>query len=141
MNTVAAARTAQEPSCSRCREPLFPGEPISLDARNFEAHVADSDIPVLIDFCAPWSAPCRGMDLEYKRAARQLEPRLRLAKVNTDTEPELAARFAVRSLPTLALVRSGREITRHLGALTAADIRRWVEGWLGPKPALKESRS
>lgn len=137
MNTVAVAQIAGGLSCSRCGELLFPGEPVSLDARNFDAHVLQSDIPVLIDFWAPWSGPCRAMDVEYKRAARQLEPRIRLTKINTDTEPELAARFAIRSVPTLTLLREGREITRHLGTLAAADIRRWMGGWLEPKTPLR----
>ena len=73
------------------------------------------------------------MELEYKRAARNLEPRIRLGKINTDTEPEFAARFAINSIPALILMRDGHEVTRHFGALMASDIRRWVEGWLEPK--------
>jgi len=123
---VPAERLGDGPKCPRCHTALFEGHPITLTSANFDQHVAKSGVPVVVDFWAPWCGPCRMMAPAYEQAAAQLEPHVRLAKVDTEQEQGLAARFGIRSIPTLILFRAGREVARQAGALSAADIVRWV---------------
>ena len=116
---------SEKPVCGKCKQPLFDG-PVALTAADFDAHVAKSDIPVLVDFWAPWCGPCKMMAPQFVQAASMLEPKVRLAKVDTDAEPSLGARYNIRSIPTLALFRNGREVARQAGAMGANDIVRWV---------------
>jgi thioredoxin 2 len=97
-----------------------------LDEAGFDLHVASNDVPVVVDFWAPWCGPCRAMAPEYEKAAAMLEPNARLAKVNTEESQGLAQRFNIRSIPTMALFRGGREIARQSGAMGAAQIADWV---------------
>ncbi|AVR89896.1 thioredoxin TrxC [Thauera aromatica] len=126
VNRIPAARLADAPTCGQCKRPLFTAHPVELDSTRFERHLTRSDIPLLVDFWAPWCGPCRTMAPAFAQAAGQLEPRLRLVKVDTDAEQTLAARFAIRSIPTLALFRGGREVARQAGAMGAGEIVRWV---------------
>ncbi|MGN6514136.1 MAG: thioredoxin TrxC [Lysobacteraceae bacterium] len=130
-NRVPAARLEAGPACGRCHRPLFTGRPVALDAAGFAAQVERGQLPVLVDFWAPWCGPCRVMAPQFEQAAAQLEPRVRLAKVDTEAEPALGNRFGIRSIPTLALFRGGREVARQAGALGTADIVRWTRARLG----------
>jgi thioredoxin 2 len=121
VNRVRAEHLSAAPDCGRCKNPLFAGHPAALDAAGFERQVERSDIPVLVDFWAAWCGPCRMMAPAYEQAAAQLEPHMRVVKVDTEQAQPLAGRLNIRSIPTLALFRGGREVARQPGALTRAD--------------------
>ncbi|MBI4756748.1 MAG: thioredoxin TrxC [Betaproteobacteria bacterium] len=130
VNRVPAARLADQPQCGQCHRPLFVGQPLELEGARFAKHLERNDVPLLVDFWAPWCGPCRMMAPAYAQAAGMLEPRVRLVKVNTEEDQALGARFGIRSIPTLALFRGGREIARQAGSMGAADIVRWVRSHL-----------
>ncbi len=131
VNRVPRARLGEVPVCGRCSGALLPGEPLALSAADFERHVGRSDLPLVVDFWAPWCGPCRAMAPAFAQAAAQLAPGVRFAKVNTEDEPALAQRFGIRSIPTLAVFSGGREIARQSGATDAAGLVRWLRQVLG----------
>jgi thioredoxin 2 len=129
-NRVHSAQLSSAPDCGNCHKPLFTGHSTALDEAAFDRHVARNQIPVLVDFWAPWCGPCIQMAPAFEQAAAQLEPQFRLAKVDTEAVPALGARFGIRSIPTLALFSGGREVARQAGAMGSADIVRWAKAQL-----------
>jgi thioredoxin 2 len=126
INRIPSTRLSEAPKCGKCHQPLFDGHPVELTGSNFQQHVNHNDIPLLIDFWAPWCGPCKMMAPQFTQAATQLEPNVRLAKVNTEAEQMLGAQFGIRSIPTLMLFRHGREVARQSGAMGMAEIVRWA---------------
>jgi len=127
LNRVARARLGHGPKCGVCHHQLFQGRTLDLTAANFERQTRESDLPVVIDVWAAWCGPCRMMSPAFEAAAARLEPRVRMAKLDSEAEPEIAGRYGIRSIPTMILMHKGREIARISGAMPTAAIVQWVE--------------
>jgi len=125
-NRVQSARLAAGVVCGKCKQALFTAHALELDGASFERHVAATDIPLVVDFWAPWCAPCRTMAPQFEKAAAELEPQVRLAKLNTEAEQAIAARYGIRSIPTLVVFRRGKELARQSGAMDGGSLVRWV---------------
>ena len=130
INRIPAARLSDNPKCGKCKQPLFQGKPLAVDEADFQRQVSRSDIPLLVDFWAEWCGPCKMMAPMFAQAAIELEPQVRLLKVDTEKNQNLAAQFEIRSIPTIAIFKGGKEIARQAGAMQTQQLIQWVRSIL-----------
>jgi len=131
VNALAPERPASEAKCGKCSTQLFTGKPADVDTAAFAKQSERSDIPVLVDVWAPWCGPCRQMTPMFERAAAELEPDVRLIKLNADNAPEVCERYGIRGIPSLLLLRHGKLLAQSAGVMDTNSIVRWTRQHAG----------
>lgn len=130
VNRVPSQRLVEHPTCGKCKQPLFDGHPVALSDANFDQHLTRSELPLVVDFWAEWCGPCKMMAPAYEQAAAKIEPRARLAKVDTEQNQVLAQRFGIRSIPTLTVFKGGQQMANQPGAMNLPQLLQWIESHL-----------
>ena len=127
LNRVADEKLSKQASCGKCKQNLFPGKPIEMNGEQFTRALQKTDQPLVVDFWAPWCGPCQGFAPTFAQAAANFEPKARFVKINTENEQQIAAQYGIRSIPTLAIFQSGKELTRMAGAMDYGNFSSWLE--------------
>lgn len=130
VNRVPGSKLVAGPKCGKCKASILDGVPLDLTAANFQTQIGRSDLPVVVDFWASWCGPCKMMAPVFTQVAHQMASKARFAKVNTEQEQGIAGQYAIRSIPTLILFKNGKEVSRQSGALDAASLGQWVQGFV-----------
>ena len=130
VNRIFAQKLKDSPNCGQCKQPLFNGEPAELTAANFDRHISRNDLPVVVDFWAPWCGPCRALAPRLEQLARQFEGQVQVRKLNVDDAPELATAHGVRGIPTLILFKGGQAHSRLVGLHDETQLSSWVRAAL-----------
>ena len=125
LNRIPAARLGDAPRCGRCKSAVLPSQPFAVDGAGFAAQLR-GDLPLLLDVWADWCGPCKAFAPVFDQAARQLSGRVRLAKLDSEAEPQLAGQFGIRSIPSLILFKDGREVARQSGAMALPQLLAWL---------------
>jgi len=128
-NRIESPRLGDRPKCGKCKKELFTSTPVELSGNDFQKNISSNGIPVVVDFWASWCGPCKMMAPIFQQAAAQLEPRFRLAKVNTETEPGIAQQLGIQSIPTTIIFKNGKEIVRKVGAMDLGTLLQWVQSY------------
>jgi len=126
-NRIPLSKDSLQARCGHCKKEIFDGHPASLSESNFDSHLNKSDIPVVVDFWAEWCGPCKSMAPVFDQAAKQMQPRVQLAKVDTDKNQRLMGRFNIRGIPTLIIFKNGQEVDRRSGAIPASELQNWIQ--------------
>lgn len=127
LNRVPDTRLSDAPSCGRCKSPLFTGAPMELTAENFDAHAVKSELPLVVDFWAAWCGPCKSFAPVFSAAAAEIEPGFRFGKLDTESQQALAARFGIRSIPTLMVIKGGKILGQQAGAMPKQAFIQWLK--------------
>ena len=125
-NRIPENKLGQSPACGKCHKAIFTGKPVTLNSDNFQKFIRNNEIAVVVDFWAPWCGPCKMMAPAFEQVAAALSSKVSLAKVNTEDEQQIGAKFNIRSIPTMVIFRNGKEIARQSGAMNASDIQSWI---------------
>jgi thioredoxin 2 len=126
-NRVPGTRLGDDPKCGECGAPVLGTHPVPLSDASFDSFISRNELPVVVDFWAAWCGPCRMMAPAFEQLAGEMKTEVRFAKLDTEAAQGTAARFAIRSIPTMILFRGGREIARVSGAMDRRGIRAWIE--------------
>ena len=129
-NRIAAGKPLIDGKCGKCHEPLFDGQPAPVDAATFDRHITRSDVPVVVDFWADWCGPCHAMAPSFEQAARDLEPKLRFLKLDTEAEPAITARYNIRGIPNLIVFKHGKILAQQAGAMNATALKAWLAPYI-----------
>ena len=130
INRIAAGKPLSDGKCGKCHEPLFDGQPAAVDAATFDRHITRSDVPVVVDFWADWCGPCHAMAPSFEQAARDLEPKLRFLKLDTEAEPAITARYNIRGIPNLIVFKHGKILAQQAGAMNATALKAWLAPYI-----------